>query len=110
MRKRFVLCVALAALWNTAAAADTLKPDYPICVSEDLLGQMYNAILNRDMNSMDYLLDHGCFQTKAGVRVSILSQSYGAARVRVYAGKEAVEAWTSVAAVDSSRPDLSAAP
>ena len=107
MRKTIILA-ALSAAISTPAHADTLKANYPVCVTQDLLDQMYDAILKKDMMAMDYLFDHGCVESKKGVLVSVIGRSsWGtAARIRIYGNKVAVEAWASIAAieVDSATP------
>jgi hypothetical protein len=101
-----ILCLALLALLSlasTTAHADSLRSGFPICASEAMLDQMYSAIAAKDVDGMDYLFDHGCFMTKAGVNASILDRSNMGARahVRIYTLHGAAEAWTSIAALRS---------
>jgi hypothetical protein len=89
-----LFCLAAWPAW-----AETLKGGYPVCVSKGLLDQMDNAILKADMRAMDYLFDHGCLESKAGLPVSVIESSWGAAHIRIYAGNSAAEAWASMGAI-----------
>ena len=91
--------------FSRPAHADTLKEGYPICIGEELLDQMYAAILNQDLDGIEYLLGRGCSLTKAGVKASILGQSgWSRAHIRVYAEKDVAEAWVSRGALESWKP------
>ncbi|QEL18729.1 hypothetical protein [Limnoglobus roseus] len=104
MRKLTLLAAICAALGATPAKADSLKSDFPICISKELLGQMYEAMLQRDARGADYLFHHGCFMTRDGVQVSLLDRDGPDTHVRVYGGKRPVEAWVSVGALASYQP------
>lgn len=103
--RSIAILAAVAALLASPAHADTLKEGYPICISEELLDQMYAAILNQDLDGIEYLLGRGCSLTKAGVKASILGQSgWSRAHIRVYAEKDVTEAWVSRGALKSWNP------
>lgn len=105
MRSITIIAAAAAILVTSPARADTLKEGYPICISEELLDQMYTAILNQDLDGIEYLIGRGCSVTKAGVKASLLGRAgWSRAHIRVYAGRDAAEAWVSLGALESWKP------
>ncbi len=95
--KRWYLVLA-AVLFAANASAETIKNNLPVCVSEELLNQTSAAIFSKDEQGLDYLMHHGCFALKPGARVSVLERT-STLHIRIYAGDDAVEAWTFVSAV-----------
>jgi hypothetical protein len=106
MRKYLAVATICTAVTISPAKADTLRAGFPVCVSNTLLDQMYDAILQKDAAGMDFLFDHGCFMSKDGIHVSLLDRgNWGSqAHIRVYAGKKTVEAWASIGALESYQP------
>lgn len=74
----------------------TLKGGYGACVSEELLDQLTSAMINKDDNALNYLLNNGCIVTKPGINVTLLDVSLlsGVSQVRAYVGNNAVILWT----------------
>jgi hypothetical protein len=99
--KRCYLVLA-AILVASPASAETIKNNLPVCVSEELLGQMTTAISSHDQQGFDYLLQHGCFPLKTGTRVSVLEHGMNL-HIRAYAGDETQEAWTYIETVFPDR-------
>ena len=100
---RYLLFIIFVML-SFPVAADTLRAGYFLCADEKLVDQMYTAIFNKDMPGMDYLFEHGCFESKEGVQVSVLDRTgWGASTVhiRVYGNGHTAEAYTSIAALSS---------
>ncbi len=50
----------------------TLKGEYPICVTEDLLDQAHTASANKDRRLWDYVMSNGCVIAQEGIKVSVL--------------------------------------
>jgi hypothetical protein len=105
MRKT-LLIAAIAAVISSPAFAATLKPGYPVCISEDLLDQTYKAILAKDVDALQYLSRNGCAVTHAAVKVTVLDLSgWGAlAHLRAYRGKHSTEVWASREALEGYQP------
>jgi len=77
------------------AIAETLKGGYWGCLSEELFDQISTAAVRKDLTGIEYLLKHGCFVLKAGLKVSVLDTTWtGTAKLRVYVGDSAIVIWT----------------
>lgn len=79
----------------------TLKNNTPVCLTEENYIELLEAIANKDQNQLDYMFTKGCTITKPGVKITVLetpSRSFGQAirmaKIRLYSGKTALEAWT----------------
>jgi hypothetical protein len=105
MRKAIILA-ALSAAISTPANAETLKANYPVCVSQDLLEQFHDALSKQDMPALNWLSANGCAATVGGVHVTVLGLSSwgGYAHVRAYRGKRSAEVWTDRVAVEGYDP------
>jgi hypothetical protein len=88
--------LALCLYPSAARAGTTLKPDYPICVSDELLTQFEKAVIDRDIDAVTWLAGHGCSLTTAGTHITVLELTDGEfrAHIRAYRGSLAAEGWT----------------
>ncbi|MCK4891548.1 MAG: hypothetical protein KAS78_02660 [Candidatus Pacebacteria bacterium] len=76
--------------------ADSLKGGYPACVTEELYKQIQKAAIVNNEKEWQYLLKNGCFALPAGMEITVLERDWeGVAKVRVFAGDEAIVLWTS---------------
>lgn len=101
MNKSKILTTLLVAFCSSPVSAETLKAGYPVCITHDLLDQAYAAIVNSDLDSLQWLSNHGCAVSVEGTRVSVLESVgwAGTLRLRAYKGKHAVEIWASREAI-----------
>ena len=75
--------------------SQTIKANYPLCLSEELLSQLITVTMNKDQRGMEYLLNNGCVVAREGIEVSVLDKSLtGKIKVRAYTGDEAYVLWT----------------
>lgn len=100
MRNTIILAALVAAI-SAPAHAETLKANYPVCVSQDMLEQFHDALSKQDMPALNWLSANGCAATVDGLQVTVLGLSSwgGYANIRVYRGKHAAEVWTDREAV-----------
>ena len=105
MRKLYILA-AMAAVMASPAYAVTLKKDMPVCITEDLMSQFFKALASKDMDAFQYLLDNGCRISDKALKVTVLDTSnFGTlAHIRAYRGKNAVEVYTPIEALDGYDP------
>ncbi len=98
--KKVIIALAVFAIISGVVNAASLKADYMACVSEDLFDQLMSAITKNDRRAADYLLEHGCIITKAGMPVSVIDTTWtGRAKVRAYAGDDSIILWTVIEAI-----------
>ena len=105
MREAIILAVLVAAI-SVPAHAESLKANYPVCASQDLLEQMHDALTKQDMPALTWLSENGCSVTADGIQVTVLGLSSwgGYAHVRAYRGKQSAEVWTDRDAVNGYDP------
>ena len=92
--KKILLIGVVLIFFAISAYGETLKGGYGACVSEDLFDQLTTVAVKKDERAFQYLLQHGCIITKAGIEISVLDRSWGTAKVRAYVGNQAVVLWT----------------
>lgn len=75
--------------------SQTIKADYPMCMSEELLDQLITASNNKDQRGMEYLLSNGCVAAREGIEISVLDRTWtGKVKIRAYTGDKAYILWT----------------
>ena len=95
-----MLILLLLTIPPSIADAKTLKENYPICLTEELLDQFVRAFNTKDKRAIEYLSDNGCASTKSGVEFSLLDRTWnGKAKIRAYTKSGAIEAWTFIEAL-----------
>ena len=92
--KNILVIGIFSIILSISAYGETLKGGYGACISEDLFDQLTTAVVKKDERAFQYLLQHGCIITKAGIEISVLERSWGTAKVRAYVGNSAVILWT----------------
>jgi hypothetical protein len=86
--------VALGAM-GVAQGAEFNGGGYVACLSESLLDEVITAANQQDHRALEYLLNNGCVQPRAGIPVSVLDSTWtGVVRVRAYLGDDAFVLWT----------------
>lgn len=99
---RYLLAFLGALFASPAMAATSLRPDAPVCISDELFSQYEQAVLSDDMHALAWLFDNGCAISTAKLPATVLERYDGNFRVhlRVYRGNDTTEVWTLAAAVD----------
>lgn len=73
---------------------------YIACVSEDLLDQANQALVDEDQRALEYLGNNGCGVPNGGIPVSVLDQTWtGKVHIRAYTDQGALELWTVMEAI-----------
>jgi hypothetical protein len=92
MRKVVMVGFILA---SSSAVADSLKGDFPVCISKEYLDEAVQASIKKDQRQWNWLFSTSkCINPKPGVPVSVLESSWGKVKVRVYAESGSMILWT----------------
>ena len=102
--RKIIILAALAAVITSPAYAVTIKKGMPSCISEELFVQMAHAVVEKDMEAINWMANNGCGISKKPVHATVIDTDGALAHVRAYGGKIAVEVWTPVEALDGYDP------
>lgn len=95
MKKMIITGILLAGLQQ--ANAEELVGGYGACTTKELFDEFITAVVKKDETALNYLTQHGCIITKAGIKVSVLDTTWtGTAKVRAYTpdGQNSAILWT----------------